>query len=420
MLSAIEKFGARASRLHLDVTALKFAGAYEDSALVHKGWGADGTVSRQVQMVAATSIDGVTLYCRAHPGEEADVSLVAEALERLAQALPPGLVVCADSAFGRVANLCAAARSGVRFVVPLRANTGFMEHFLRDVGHAALKPLKYLSRRQRQLDQRERTTYRGTLRPYPVVDPETGETRDFRVAYIWSSEEATSVAEARDRALEKAEKHLQRIRNDLQRGGRHYKTQKQVADRVAKILEPRLESLLRVRTGERNGRPTLTWRRDEQAIAAKQSTDGIYALATNLPGPLSATRVLRIYKDQSLVELAHRDVKQTLRVRPVFLHNDERIEALVAVVGLALLVFGLIQADVRARLGEDEELEGLLPEGRAARPTGRNIFTAFSGLGLTYTPSGIALDPLTSTQQRILDLLQIEPPWPVRQLIPTC
>jgi hypothetical protein len=58
------------------------------------------------------------------------------------------------------------------------------------------------------------------------------------------------------------------------------------------------------------------------------------------------------------------------------------------------------------------QLTGLLPEGRAARPTGRNILSAFQGLGLTYTPNGIRLDRLTHTQQRVLDLLEIQPPWP--------
>jgi transposase len=121
--------------------------------------------------------------------------------------------------------------------------------------------------------------------------------------------------------------------------------------------------------------------------------------------------VLRTYKDQWVVEQRHRDLKQTLRVRPVFLHNDDRIQALVHVLGIALLVFGLIETDLRTRL-PTEELPGLLPEGRAAKPTGRNILAAFQGLGLTHTSHGIRLDPLTPTQRIILALLNIPLPWP--------
>ena len=49
---------------------------------------------------------------------------------------------------------------------------------------------------------------------------------------------------------------------------------------------------------------------------------------------------------------------------------------------------------------------------RDAKPTGRNILAAFQGLGLTYTHTGIQLDPLTNTQQHILELLGIQPRWP--------
>jgi hypothetical protein len=59
-----------------------------------------------------------------------------------------------------------------------------------------------------------------------------------------------------------------------------------------------------------------------------------------------------------------------------------------------------------------ELIPGLLPEGRAAKPTGRNVLGVFQGLGLTHTPNGIRLDRLTQTQRRILELLDIQPPWP--------
>ncbi|MDQ3768850.1 MAG: hypothetical protein M3370_05135, partial [Actinomycetota bacterium] len=59
----------------------------------------------------------------------------------------------------------------------------------------------------------------------------------------------------------------------------------------------------------------------------------------------------------------------------------------------------------------NEPIAGLLPEGRAAVPTGRNILAAFQGLALTYTAQGITLDRLTATQRHILDLLEIQPPW---------
>lgn len=411
LLTAIGTFGAEAARLHLDLTTLTVAGEYAGSHLVAKGWNSSRRIERQVRVLAASNHTGVPLYTRPFGGDTAELACLGEAMDALAALLPPGLLVVADSALGHVRNLCEADRAGLRFIVPLRANTGFAQRFLDEVGHQGLHPIRYVSRRETHLPARQRTRYRGALREFGVTDPETGQQRAFRVAYIWSSEEATSVAEARERALTTAETALTKVKNGL--GGRHYKTRKQVDAKLARILaNPRLHPLLTVATGTRGGKPTLTWQRNHEAIAAAAQLDGIYALATNLPGRLSATSVLRTYKDQHLVELAHRANKSTLHVRPIFLHNDDRIAALVSIVGLALLIYGLIETDLRHAVGPDQQLPGLLPEGRAARPTGRNILTTFQGLGATYTPHGLRLDRLTTTQRRILNLLNIDLPWP--------
>jgi hypothetical protein len=85
-----------------------------------------------------------------------------------------------------------------------------------------------------------------------------------------------------------------------------------------------------------------------------------------------------------------------------------RIAALVSIVGLALLLFGLIETDVR----QPATTRTAARAARAARPAGRNILAAFQGLGATYTPNGLRLDRLTTTQRHILNLLNIDPPWP--------
>jgi len=419
LLTTLDTFDVDASRLHLDLTTIRFAGAYPDSTLVKKGWGSDRKVARQVRTLQASTPAGVALYLRPHKGSEAELTCLGQALETLQALTPAGLVIVADSAFGHLSSLCAADRKGLRFVVPLRADTGWADRFDHDVpaGIGALADLDHVAERERQLPPQRRTRWCGLLTAYPTTDPKHGSTHDLRVAYIWSSEQATSVSQARERALAKAEADLTRVRNGL--GGRYYKTTEQVRTKVARTVHPRITALLTVQTGtDSRGKPTLNWQRNHQAITAAGRLDGLYALATNLPDPdtgaLTATDVLDIYKDQWLVEQRHRDLKRAapLRVRPVFLHNDDRIEALIGVVGIALLIFGLLEADLRRRLPADQErLPGLLPEGRAAKPTGLNILAAFNGLGFTYSPSGPVLDRLNPTQRQILALLDISLPW---------
>jgi transposase len=379
--------------------------------LIAKGWGADRRVARQVRTLQASTADGTVLYSRPDPGNASELTLVGASLERLLALSGPGLLIVCDSAIGQPKTLREIDRAGVRFIVPLRASAGFRERFLQDVGHHSLRPVRYVPEREAKLPPKLRTRFKGALRDWEITGSD-GPSLKLRVAYIHSSEEATQVADARERALIKAEDALQRMRNGL--GGRYYKTRGQVERRIGQIVGVNITGLIDVTVTTRNGKLTLTWQRNHEAIATAASFDGIYALATNLPGRITAGQVLRLYKDQQIVERRHRDMKQTLKVRPIFLHNDDRVYALISIVGIALLIFGLIEAQTRAALDPDQQLPGLLPEGRAAKPTGRNILAAFQGLGLTYTQTGIQLDRLTDTQQHILDLLQIQPPWPAQ------
>jgi len=187
-----------------------------------------------------------------------------------------------------------------------------------------------------------------------------------------------------------------------------------VSRRVAKaVAAGRAGAWLRteVVTGA-DGAVALVWVRDSAAIAEAGRRDGLYALITNMaPRQCCADRLLSLYKDQFLSERAHHFLKGPLAVRPVFLKNNRRAAALVQVCSFALLVYGLIEADVRAAIAPATTIRALLPEGRAARPTAANIFAAFAGLGyqrvrmvkgMEYIP-----DPLTSAQAAILKALAI-------------
>ncbi|MCA1680507.1 MAG: IS1634 family transposase, partial [Actinobacteria bacterium] len=365
---AIERFGIDAGRLHVDLTAVRFTGAYEDSALVAKGWGQGQGVGRQLRALQASSADGVSLYLRPEAGNAAELTLIGAALERLRSLAGdrPALLVC-DSAVGQPKTLCQIQRAGLSFIAPLKANVGgWRERYLEQVGAQALAPLGYVSERERELPPKLRTRYRGAIRDWQPCDPESGEQYRFRIAYIHSSEEQREVKAARERALGRAEEQLARITNGL--GGRHYKTKRQVDRRVGQILTGQVKDLIEVKTATRKRRPTISWKRDEQAIANAARADGVYALATNLADRrLGARAILDRYKGQQIVERRNRDLKQTLRVRPIFLHKDERIHALVSIIGIALLIFGLIESELRKRLAEHEQQ--LMP-GLATRGSG--------------------------------------------------
>src|SRR3954447_9227658 len=247
---AIERYGVAVGRLHVDLTTIRVTGAYEDSALVAKGWGSDRKITRQIRALQACTPDGAPVYWRPDPGNASELALIGAGLERLAALTgpEPGLLVC-DSACGNPKTLAQIQDAGLRFVIPLRATSGFAQKFTSDVGHHALAPLDYTPARDPRRSAARPTQFSGCVRGWTLTCPDDGRQLPVRVAWIHSSEEADEVAAARERALTKAETALARVRRGL--GGRYYPTRKHVEDKIATILAPHLQGLLSVRTSTR-------------------------------------------------------------------------------------------------------------------------------------------------------------------------
>ncbi len=168
-------------------------------------------------------------------------------------------------------------------------------------------------------------------------------------------------------------------------------------------------------TTDDTGRPILTWPFDQDVLRAETAVDGWYALLTTLsPEQADAAEVLRRHKGQATVERRYSDFKGPLAVTPVFVQDNKRVAALITVICLALLVFCLIERQVRRALGGEQKMRGLYPGNQAVRPTGRMILYHLSDLRLRV---GNTTDPPTivisrGIQLHLLDLLGLEPTHP--------
>lgn len=140
-------------------------------------------------------------------------------------------------------------------------------------------------------------------------------------------------------------------------------------------------------TTDDTGRPALDWHFDQAVLDAQAAVDGWYALLTTLtPEQAHAAEVLWRHKGQGAVERRYGDFKGPLAVTPVFVQDNKRVAALVAVICLALLLFCLIERQVRRALGGDQKMRGLYPGNQMVRPTGRMILYHLSGLRLPEMP----------------------------------
>jgi transposase len=155
----------------------------------------------------------------------------------------------------------------------------------------------------------------------------------------------------------------------------------------------------------------LQWAYDQAALEAESATDGWYALLTNLdPAEADTASVLLRFKGQEASERRYGNYKGPLAVAPMFLQHNRRIAALIIVICLALLVFSLVERQVRAQIAPAAKLPGLYAD-RPARPTGWLIFAAMAGLRLIPAAADrpAVIPRPTPLQQRLLDLLDVDP-----------
>ena len=139
------------------------------------------------------------------------------------------------------------------------------------------------------------------------------------------------------------------------------------------------------------GEVQMRWWVDRAALRDLCHSYGRYLLVTD-DSTLSSVEMLQVYKNKDGLDKRFQVSKQVLRVRPIYLHKDERIEAMLLVNMIALLVYSL--AERRCRRGGLEM-------------TGREMLYEFAPLYAIEThcwDSSILCRcmPLTPRQQEIL------------------
>ena len=418
---AIAAYGVQVARLHWDMTSISLYGAYdgpEDGFIAPRfGHPKDRRPDlKQVQTGLGVSGDGgVPVFHRAYDGGAGEVAQVAGAMRALRQlAGERRFLLVGDSKLVSYANLRDIMAAEVDFIAPA-SKTYVPAEVLARLDLGAATPVDYLAERDAGKPPGQRGSYRVvedtmTIAGKRIRDP----VLRLRRIFVWSSARAGAAATARARKLERATDDLQRLARGL--GSRHYPTVDKVQARLATIARSRrVTGLLRAQVGiDQRGTPTLAWWFDQAALAREQATDGWYALLTNLdPTQADAAEVLARYKGQEVVERRYGAFKGPLAVAPMFLQSNRRIQALVTVICLALLIFCLVERQVRRAIAPASTLDGLYV-GQPAKPTGRLIFEALARLRLIpasgHDPPVIPQPP--PLQARLLELLDVDPTQP--------
>jgi transposase len=424
--AAIDAFGIDVTRLHWDMTSISLYGAYADNDPDYPapGWGHSKDRRpdlKQIQAGIAVSADGaVPVFHQAYDGRAGEVAQVIDAMHALQDlADTPGFLMVGDSKLISYANVTAMTDAGTRFLAPLAA-ARVPAGLFAGIDPAATVAVDYIAQRDIKKSAAKRCTYRVTEDVMHLAGPrKTDPVHQIRRILVHSTANQNAAATARQLKLGKARTDLDTLIRTA--GTRHHPDTAAVTAKAAQISKKRrVGAYLRthITTDPDTGKPVFAWHFDQNAIDAEAATDGWYALLTNLETTQAdAADVLRRYKGQNAVEQRYSTVKGPLAVAPMFLQTNRRITALITVICLALLIFSLIEREVRLRLAEQDQTDivGFYAyDNRAVRPTARLILHALHDLRLI--PAHDRQPPKIPhpgwLQAQLLTLLKVDPTRP--------
>jgi transposase len=419
---AIDAFGIDVTRLHWDMTVISLYGAYRctDDDYPGPAFGHPKdrrTDLKQIQAgIAVTADGGVPVFHRAYDGNAAEITQVTDTMHALQDlAAPRSFLLVGDSKLISYTNVTAMHDAQVTFIAPLAASR-VPDGLFASLDRSKATIVDHVAERDEDKRFFDRGTYRVCEDTMDLPGPRKKDpVCTLRRILVHSSANATAQAKARQLKLAHARTDLDTLTRTA--GTRHHPTTEAVTAKATAIARRRRVSayLQTTITTDATGKPTFTWSFDQAALDAEAAADGWYALLTNLPADIHATEVLLRYKDQPMVERRYGEFKGPLAVAPIFLRSNRRITALITVICLALLIFCLIEREVRRNLAPDTEMRGFYTnDGRRRKPTGRLILQALDELRLIPAPrSQTATIPKPGhLQAQLLALLRVDPTQP--------
>ncbi len=406
VIRALEQYDIDPSVIFYDLTAFVMMGNYEGSELVDFGFAHNTPMNKRKVKLAANVIQdgGVPFDWAAICGRESDTATAEGNMQQLLQVLgrrawpKDGVLVVGDRAMlnSRLAIVYEARKKdGLYYLAGLEPRTNEHKDLLAGVSLQELRANYLLGE--------DGHRYWGVKRPITfirVYEDEEGNEIEKRVthtALIVLSEATrrqwrrTHIEQLRELSAQLQEEVKDKLNRPYWRN----------PETIRKRAQSRLDAspvgeLMKMEVGGEYGAVEMQWWVDRDALRERCRLDGRYLLVTDHP-TLSSVEMLQIYKDKDQGEKRFQVTKQVLLVRPIYLHKDERIEAMLLVNMIALLVYSLVERQCRRN--------GL-------QITGRQLLYEFALLHVieTHCWDGSVLYrcmPLTPRQQDILQRMGI-------------
>jgi transposase len=454
-LNALEVYAVPTPWLHQDTTTITLYGAYEEEvrpvkglvpprpAYGHSKAGRDDL--KQVLLSLGVSSDGLPLRMGLRDGNTSDSTETPIALaECVALGLDGvrGIVADSKAYCKRTLGLCLEQRVGLITLVP-RTCAVRQEVEAWGQQHGALPLLLEKPGRTRQEPPR---CWHGqsVVRRVPVEYADGRlDVAEIRFLVVHSSQLAqqavTAYAAAQAKEAERVAEHIRRVEArwfacaaDAEAALSDYEGRGQGRrGRTPRLwryhaLHYRVEAVSSPKKRTRRGRPPKTEAPEvsvryrlvvsPEAVVPPEDTQGWTVLATTMRSEVCTdVEILQAYQEQHItVEPGFRWIKNPAAISPVWLEKPERIAALAMLTVVGLLVYAVIQRQVRLSLRDHhQQIPG--NKGPTATPTAAVVFALFASVMLVQ----LVVENTTSLQGHgvqahhliVCEAVGIDPAW---------
>jgi len=343
---AIERYDIELSVIYYDLTAFILHGEYQGSELVKYGFAHNTPSDKQkIKTGLNAAADGnVPLDYLGLAGDKADKATVEENMKRLAALLKKHgqpwheVLVVGDRAMldDRLALLY--DEKGLRYLAGLAAQKKVHRQLL------ALTTEAELSRYP--LDE-QRGRYGHWGRPVSIFFEHAKQEVFHRGLVILSGPMRFARYRSRAQQFRALWPAFKQIQAKADAGQAHYRTPQQVQKRAeTQCRKSRVGRFVTVEAKQEGERIVLRWQVKVNQLRETMQQDGRYLIVTNDP-TLSPTRMFELYRAKDGVEQDFRICKSLLKVSPLYLHKDERIQSMLLLNMLALLAYTVLERQAR-------------------------------------------------------------------------
>jgi Transposase DDE domain len=271
------------------------------AALGHNRDGKPGKL--QVNWGLVCSPDGRPVSVQVHPGNTADPSTVPEVIDTIKERFGiERVILVGDRAMITDAHAATLKELGAGFVSALKT-----AQIRKLIGAGELGLSLFDQRNLAEISSEEFPSERLVVCRNPHLAAERARKREDLLA-------------ATERELAKVKQMV-----DGPRGTLRNATAGKIGERAGRVCNKYKVAKhfeLQIADG------SFTYQRKTEQIEAEAALDGIYVLRTTCPtSQLTTQAVIRVYKQLKLAERAYRTIKNTLDVRPIRHHLQDRVHA---------------------------------------------------------------------------------------------